>query len=391
MQEIYVDHHATTPLSPLVLEAMMPFMQQQFGNPHALYYQQSRDAQIAIEQARADISKHINAKTSEIIFTSGATESNNMVILGVTKAIEEQGKIPHIITSAIEHSAVLAPARYLNQQYPVDFIPCDGYGRCDLDILEQKLKYAQQQNHIPLVSIMSANNEIGTFQPLENIALLVKQYHGLLHSDATQSIGRQIIDVKKIPLDYLSFNAHKIYGPKGIGALFIRKKPKAPIVPLFYGGNQESGLRAGTLPVPLVVGFAEAMRLIYDDMADEQQRLSNMRDELALLLQQQCPNMRINGVWQTRANERLAHNLHISLDGVSPNEFRQYLHNVALSYGSACQAGDSKPSYILQATGIDAKIQATHLRIGLGKDNHHDDMRIIAKRVGEAYENALSK
>lgn len=391
MQEIYVDHHATTPLSPLVLEAMMPFMQQQFGNPHALYYQQSRDAQIAAEQARAGIAQYINAKSSEIIFTSGATESNNIVIFGVIKAIEAQGKTPHIITSNIEHSAILAPAQYLNKKYPVDIIPCDQYGRCDLDILEQRLKYARQQNHTALVSIMSANNEIGTFQRLENIAFLVKQYDGLLHSDATQSIGRQIIDMKKTPLDYLSFNAHKIYGPKGIGALFIRKKPKAPIAPLFYGGNQESGLRAGTLPVPLVVGFATAMRLIYDDMPNEKHRLSAMRDKLALLLQQQCPNMRINGVWQTRADERLAHNLHISLMGASAHEFRQYLKGVALSYGSACQAGDNKPSYILQAIGIDAKIQATHLRIGLGRDNHDDEMAVIAERIGEAYENAISK
>ena len=380
MAKYYLDHHATTALADNVREKMYPFYAEEFANPHALYYQQSRKAFSACEESRQIVANTLHCKAREIYFTSGATEANNIAILGVYRALCNTGKKPHVMVSNIEHKAILAPVEYLKKQgCTVTLLPCDHHGLLNIDFLTQQLQSAKKNNETPFVSVMIANNEIGTIQDIDKIALLVKEYDGYIHSDIAQYFTRYLLDLKKTPLDYVSISGHKIHGPMGIGALYVRKK--APIEPLFFGGNQESGLRPGTLPVALIVGLGAAIEHMTENRYHYQSYISSMRDCLYDTLIKRYPDIIINGVWNNRQQYRLYHNLHISLLGADPQIFRNKLQYTALSFGSACSAGDNYFSHVLRAINIDATILATHIRIGLGYMNNIDDIDNIADDI----------
>lgn len=354
---IYLDCHATTPVDPRVLAAMVPFFTEYFGNPASLTHMYGWEAEAAVTQARSTLAAAINASPEEIIFTSGATEANNLALKGIAEACFGRGR--HIITVQTEHSAVLDPCAYLaSLGFEVTYLPVQTNGLVDLDDLEK----AFREDTI-LVSVMAANNEIGVLQPLAAIGEQCRDRQVVFHSDAAQAIGKISLDVEAMHLDLLSLTAHKVYGPKGIGALYVRRRPRVPLAAQLHGGGHERGLRSGTLYPPQIVGFAKAVELGLADMAVESTRLTALRQRL---WQGLAPlgQLHLNG----HGTQRLPGNLNVSFEGVDGQALLLGLRGtVALSSGAACSTASTAPSHVLKALGRSDALAYASLRFGLGR------------------------
>jgi cysteine desulfurase len=358
---IYLDNHATTPPDPRVLAAMRPWWEENFANPASVEHAMGRAAEEAVEAARREVAELIGASAQEIILTSGATEANNLAIKGAARFAAAQGnERRRVITLATEHKCVLESVRDLAAEgFEPVILPVRPDGLLDLDRLREALAVPTL-----LVSIMAVNNEIGVIQPLAEIGALAKEAGALFHSDAAQGCGRIPLDVEEIRADLLSISGHKIYGPKGIGALYVRRRPRVRLAPLFSGGGQERGLRSGTLPAPLVVGFGEAARLAATEGLLDAGRIAGQRDLFLDRLRKEVPGIRLNGSLE----QRVAGNANITFPGgVDAQALMAAVPEVCVSSGSACSSASVEPSYVLKALGLpEAEARAT-LRVGIGR------------------------
>ncbi len=355
---VYLDYQATTPLDRRVLDEMLPWFTEKFGNPHSASHAYGREAEAAVERARADVAALIGAEPREIVFTSGATEANNLAIKGAARFRRAQGR-DHIVALATEHKCVLESARAMaHEGCRVSLLPVGSDGLVDLDTLAAAI-----DERTAIVSVMAAHNEIGVLQPLAEIGALCRERGVLFHSDAAQAAGKVAIDVEAMKLDLLSISAHKLYGPKGIGALYLRRRPRARIEPLLDGGGQERGMRSGTLPTPLCVGFGAAARIAEAEMASEAPRLLGLRRRLLAGLRAQLPEVRLNG----DEARRLPGNLNLGFPGVPALALIEACPGLALSTGSACTAAEVEPSYVLRALGLPEALAGASLRLGIGR------------------------
>ncbi|MEM8639817.1 MAG: cysteine desulfurase family protein [Cyanobacteria bacterium P01_G01_bin.54] len=367
---IYLDHHATTPVAPEVLAAMLPYFTEAFGNASSLGHAYGWASQAAVEAARETIAAAIQARPEEILFTSGATEANNLALKGVAEAYFHQGR--HLITVATEHRAVLEPCAYLESLgFDVTYLPVQRDGRLALDALATAFR-----PDTVLVSVMAANNEIGVLQPLAEIGALCRSHQVLFHTDAAQALGKIPLDVAAMSIDLMSITAHKLYGPKGIGALYVRRSnPRVQLAPQMQGGGQERGLRAGTLYTPQIVGFGAAVTLSCQRMVAEATRLGQLRDRLLAQLQT-LPDIWLNGHPQAR----LPGNLNVTILGVDGAALLLALQGtVALSSGSACS--HNRPSHVLQALGRNAEQAKASLRLGLGQPTTQTEVEQVAEII----------
>ncbi len=370
---VYLDNHATTPLDPRVLEAMMPFLTSNFGNAASNSHSFGWTAAAAVEKARRQIATAIGASAREIVFTSGATESDNLAIKGVVEAFREKGN--HIITAVSEHKAVLDSCKHLEKSgCPVTYLPVGSDGRIDLD----QLKDAFTDRTI-LVSIMAANNETGVLQPIEEIGKLCRERGVLFHSDAVQALGKVPLNVVDAKIDLASLTAHKLYGPKGCGALYVRHDADVRLVPMIDGGGHESGLRSGTLNVPGIVGFGKACEIAQQEMAEESCRVAGLRNRLRDRLLAELDQLVINGSME----HRLPGNLNMSFLNVEGETLLTGLHDVALSSGSACSSGRTEASYVLKALGMTDEAAGSAIRFGIGRFNTEAEVDYVAGRVIE--------
>lgn len=371
---IYMDNHATTRTDPRVVAAMLPYFSEQYGNAASRMHVFGQFAEQVVKTSRQQIAECLAAEPRELIFTSGATESNNLAIKGVAHQLTERGK--HLVTLTTEHRSVLDPLSHLEREgWRVTRVPVQPDGLVDLS----KLKAALEPDTV-LVSIMLANNEIGVVQPIRELCSICHERGILFHTDATQAVGKIPVSVRELGVDLLSFTAHKIYGPKGVGALFIRRQgSRVRLEPLIDGGGHEQGLRSGTLAVPLIAGFAEACRLALSEMPMESVRLVQLRERLWQGLQSKIQHIRLNGAWEPR----LPGNLNISLDWVKGESLLLELKDIALSSGSACTSMDSEPSHVLRALGLDEEQADASLRFGLGRFNTLDEVDYAIDRVAE--------
>ena len=369
---VYLDYQATTPVDPRVLEQMLPYFTEQYGNPASVSHAYGWAAESAVKQAREQLAQAIGADPSEIIFTSGATEANNLAIKGVAEAYLGKGR--HLITVETEHRAILDPCTYLEGLgFEVTRLPVQADGRLDLDRLNTVIR-----SDTVLVSVMAANNEIGVLQPLEAIGKLCHDRQVLFHTDAAQGIGKIPLDVQRQNIDLLSLTAHKIYGPKGIGALYIRRRdPRVQLATQLHGGGQERGWRSGTLPVPQIVGFGAAIVLAMADLNRENDRLRDLRDRLWLRLQT------IDGIYLNgHPEQRLSGNLNVSFDGVNGQALLLALQSdIAVSSGSACTMAKVEPSHVLQALGRSPEQVLASLRFGLGRFTTPEEIEYAAAKT----------
>ncbi len=372
---VYLDFQATTPTDPRVLEAMLPYFHDQFGNPHSSAHSFGWRAEDAVERAREQIADLIGAEAREIIFTSGATEANNLAIKGAAHFYGKRKN--HIITCVTEHKCVLESCRHLERDgFEVTYLPVQQNGLVDLDVL----KAAITENTC-LLSIMAANNEIGVIQPIDEIGQICRDAGVFFHTDGAQAIGKIPLDVQAMNIDLMSMTAHKVYGPMGIGGLYVRRQPRVRLAPLFDGGGQERGFRSGTLPLPLCVGFGEACAVAKQEMAAESKRLLKLRDRLYQGLISRIPDATLNG----DGDRRLPGNLNMSFAGVDGEALLSGLKTIAISSGSACTSASIEPSYVLKALGVDDALAYASLRIGLGRTTTEADVDlaidVIAKQV----------
>ena len=356
-QPIYLDYQATTPMDPRVLEAMMPYFTHQFGNPHSRSHSYGWEAEEGVEKARGQVAKLIGADEKEVIFTSGATESNNLAIRGVAEFYKDRKN--HIVTTVTEHKCVLDTCRHLEQQgFEVTYLPVQKNGLIDLEALR-----AAVTDKTVVVSVMAVNNEIGVIQPLAEIGKICREKKAFFHTDAAQAAGKIALDVEAMNIDLMSISGHKIYGPKGIGALYVRRKPRVRLVPLIVGGGQERGFRSGTLPTPLCVGLGEAAEIAMNEMEGEAKRLAKLQARLLKGLQDRLPEIFVNGDLE----HRIPGNLNISFAYVEGESLMMGIKNLAVSSGSACTSASLEPSYVLRALGVEEEMAHTSLRIGLGR------------------------
>jgi cysteine desulfurase len=356
-QPIYLDYQATTPLDPRVLEAMMPYFTHQFGNPHSRSHSYGWEAEEGVEKARGQVAKLIGADEKEVIFTSGATESNNLAIRGVAEFYKDRKN--HIVTTVTEHKCVLDTCRHLEQQgFEVTYLPVQKNGLIDLEALR-----AAVTDKTVVVSVMAVNNEIGVIQPLAEIGKICREKKAFFHTDAAQAVGKIPLDVEAMNIDLMSISGHKIYGPKGIGALYVRRKPRVRLVPLIVGGGQERGFRSGTLPTPLCVGLGEAAEIAMNEMEGEAKRLTKLQARMLKGLQDRLPEIFVNGDLE----HRIPGNLNISFAYVEGESLMMGIKNLAVSSGSACTSASLEPSYVLRALGVEEEMAHTSLRIGLGR------------------------
>ena len=355
---IYLDNHATTPLDPQVLKAMMPYLTAQFGNASSTAHQFGWKAKDAVEKARLQVAALINCSPEELIFTSGATESDNLAIKGVAYTYRHKGN--HIITSTAEHHAVLDTCAVLEKEgFEVTYLPVDKYGMVHPQQVEEHLT-----SRTILISLIYANNEVGTINPIPEIGRIAQKHGVLFHSDVVQAIGKIDSDVDRLGLDLMSLTAHKMYGPKGIGALYIRaRKPAIQLTPMIHGGGQENHIRPGTLNVPGIVGFGEACELSKTLMVEESERISVLRDKLHHALFNRIDHIHLNG----HPEKRLAGNLNISFESVESEALLASLDNIALSAGSACTSGAIHASHVLLAMRLKEELAHTAVRFGLGR------------------------
>jgi cysteine desulfurase len=372
---IYLDYQATTPCDPRVVEAMLPYFTEKFGNPHSLTHAYGREAEAAVEIARAQLAALIGAESREIVFTSGATEANNMAVKGAARFHRQFGR-DHVVTLATEHKCVLESAKALEAEgFRVSYLPVEHNGLVDLVLLDAAI-----DSRTALVSVMAGHNEIGVIQPLREIGQLAKAKGALFHSDAAQAVGKIPVDVNALGIDLMSISGHKFYGPKGIGALYLRRRPRARITPLIDGGGQERTMRSGTLPVPLCVGLGQAAAIAHVEMAGEAQRLLLLRERLYSGLKARIPDLVLNGDLE----QRLPGNLNLSFPGVAALDLIAACPNLALSTGSACTAAEIEPSYVLRALGLDPALAAASLRIGIGRFSTATEMDEAATTLAEA-------
>jgi cysteine desulfurase len=374
---VYLDNHATTPLDPRVLEAMLPYLTGKFGNAASNSHSFGWEAAAAVEIARRQIATAIGASAQEIVFTSGATESDNLAIKGVAEACREKGD--HIITAVSEHKAVLDSCKHLEKSgCRVTWLPVRSDGLIDLD----QFKDAFTDRTI-LVTIMAANNETGVLQPIAEIGRLCRERGVLFHSDAVQALGKVPLDVTGAGLDLASLTAHKLYGPKGCGALYVRNAPAVRLVPMIDGGGHENGLRSGTLNVPGIVGFGKACEIAQKDMPEESCRLAGLRNRLRDRLLAELDQVSINGCME----HRLPGNLNMSFLHVEGEMLLTGLNDVALSSGSACSSGKTHVSHVLKALGLSDEAAGCAIRFGIGRFNTEDEIDYVAGRVIELVKN----
>ncbi|HTE80001.1 MAG TPA: IscS subfamily cysteine desulfurase [Reyranella sp.] len=356
-QPIYLDYQATTPMDPRVLEAMMPYFTYKFGNPHSRSHSYGWEAEEGVEKARGQLAKLIGADEKEVIFTSGATESNNLAIRGVAEFYKDRKN--HIVTTVTEHKCVLDTCRHLEQNgFEVTYLPVQQNGLIDLQALRDAIT-----DKTVVVSIMAVNNEIGVIQPLAEIGKICREKKVFFHTDAAQAAGKIPLDVEAMNIDMMSISGHKIYGPKGIGALFVRRKPRVRLVPLIVGGGQERGFRSGTLPTPLCVGLGEAAEICMKEMDGEAKRLKKLQDRMLKGLHAKLPEIYVNGDLE----QRIPGNLNISFAHVEGESLMMGIKGLSVSSGSACTSASLEPSYVLRALGVEEEMAHTSLRIGLGR------------------------
>ncbi len=367
---IYMDNHATTPIAPEVLEVMLPFYTTHFGNAASTHLFGIK-AKEAVEKAREQVADLLGCKPKEVIFTSGATESNNLAIRGVAYAYKDKGN--HIITSAVEHHAILDTCHALETEgFEITYLPVDRYGMVDPDDV-----YAALTTKTILISIIYANNEVGTINPLRDIANIASKNNVFFHSDAVQGIGKIESNMDVLGLDLASMTAHKIYGPKGVGALYLREG--IDLHPLFYGGGQENGIRSGTLNVGGIVGLGAACESCSSAMKEkiEEKVVWDLRDTLHKKLVSQIPDIHLNG----HPEKRLAGNLHISFERVQNQALMMGLDNIAVSAGSACDSESVTPSHVLSAMGVPNELALTAVRFGVGRYNTSEEIEIVVDEV----------
>jgi cysteine desulfurase len=370
---VYMDYHATTPVDPRVLEAMLPYFTQHFGNAASRNHQYGWDAEGAVAKARRQVAELIHAQPAEIIFTSGATESDNLAIKGVARALRPRGH--HLITLPTEHKAVLDTCHRLEAEgFSVTYLPLDKDGLMNLAELDKAFT-----PQTILVTIMAAHNEIGVLQPVEQIGRLCRARGVLFHTDAVQAVGKIPIDVQAMSIDLLSLSAHKIYGPKGVGALYVRKGVP-PLQPLIDGGGHEQGLRSGTLNVPGIVGLGKACEVCGAEMAAEAPRLALLRDRLKAVILGSLPQVTVNGSMQ----HRLPHNLNLNFPGLQTEMLLMSLPDVAISASSACTSAKQEPSHVIESLGAGSDAAHATLRFGLGRFTTPEEVEFVARRVVEA-------
>ena len=354
---IYFDYQATTPIDPRVLEAMLPWFTEKFGNAGSVTHAYGREAEAAVERAREQVAALIGAEAREIVFTSGATESNNLAIKGAARFHREERD--RVVTLATEHKCVLESAKALEREGGrVTILPVRPDGLVDLAVLEAAL-----DDHTAVVSVMAAHNEIGVLQPIAEIGALCRARGILFHTDAAQAFGKIPLDVDAMAIDLMSISGHKVYGPKGVGALYVRRRPRARLTPLVDGGGQERGLRSGTLPTPLIVGLGEAAAIAAKEMTEEGKRLLALRERFLAGIRAGVPSVRLNG----DPTRRLPANLNLTFPGIGALELMEACPGLALSTGSACTAAEVEPSYVLRALGVSDELARSSLRIGLGR------------------------
>lgn len=371
---VYLDYQATTPLDPRVLDAMMPYFTEKFGNPHSRNHTHGWEAEQAVEKARQQVADLIGADAREIVFTSGATESNNLAIAGVARFYKDRKK--HIVTAVTEHKCVLDTCRHLEQEgFEVTYLPVQQNGLLDLAALRAAIR-----DDTVLVSIMAVNNEIGVIQPLAEIGKICRERGVFFHTDAAQAFGKIPLDVNGMNIDLMSISGHKIYGPKGIGALFVRRKPRVRLVALIHGGGQERGFRSGTLPTPLCVGLGEAAAIAKREMAEENARLERLRDRFYKRVTERLPEVYVNGDMA----HRIPGNLNLSFAYVEGEGLMMGIKDLSVSSGSACTSASLEPSYVLRALGVEEELAHTSLRIGFGRFTTEDDVDYAADRIVEA-------
>jgi cysteine desulfurase len=366
---IYLDHHATTPVDPHVLEVMLPYFGENFGNAASVNHVYGWEAAEAVETAREKIAELLQTDARSLVFTSGATEANNLAIKGVLQAAPPQS---HVITTAAEHRSVLDPLRHLARRgTEVTFLNVDSAARVTPDDIARAIR-----PNTVLVSVIWANNEVGSLNPIREIGELCRERGILFHTDAVQAVGKLPVDLSTLAVDLVSGTAHKLYGPKGVGLLYVRRGgPRIAIEPLVHGGGHEQRLRSGTLPVPLIVGFGEACRIAGLEMPVERLRLTGLRDRLWEALSSQLDGLVLNG----HPSERLAGNLNVSFEGVDGEALMTGLSGIAVSSGSACTSADPEPSHVLRAMGRSDSLTRASLRFGLGRSTTADQIdRAIA-------------
>jgi len=369
---IYMDNHATTPMDPRVFEAMKPYFLEYFGNAASRNHSFGWQAEEAVEKSRKQIADLIGANSKEIVFTSGATESDNLAIKGVAEMYAEKGN--HIITAATEHKAVLDTCKRLEKDgIRVTYLPVQANGLVDLDMLKEAIT-----DKTILVSIMYANNEIGVLQPVAEIGRIAKSKGVLFHSDATQAIGKVPVNVIKDNIDLMSISAHKMYGPKGVGALYVRRKsPRVQLTAQMDGGGHERGMRSGTLAVPGIVALGEACAICHAEMPEESKRMAFLRDKLRGLLEKELDEVYINGTME----HRLPNNLNMSFAYVEGESLLMGINDIAVSSGSACTSATLEPSYVLKALGAGDDLAHSSIRFGLGRFNTEEEVDYVARKV----------
>jgi cysteine desulfurase len=373
-QPIYMDNHATTQMDPRVLEEMLPYLREKFGNAASRNHAFGWAAEEGVGTARHRVAKLVGARAKEIIFTSGATESDNLGIKGVAESYKDKGN--HIITVTTEHRAVLDSCKHLEQRgYRVTYLPVQKDGLIDLDNLKRAI-----DQHTILVTIMAANNEIGVLQPIAEIGKVCRERSVIFHTDAAQAIAKMPIDANKLNIDLMSISAHKIYGPKGVGAMYVRDNPSVRLSPIIDGGGHERGMRSGTLNVPGIVGLGKACAIASEEMLKESCRMAGLRNRLRDKITGRLDGCYINGSME----HRLPGNLNISFADVEGESLLMALSDsVAVSSGSACTSATPQPSYVLKALGLDDDLAHSVIRFGIGRFNTETEVDYVADRVVE--------
>ena len=373
MRPIYLDHHATTPLDPRVLEEMMPYFTENFGNASSMDHTYGYDASMAIESAREKIAKAIGSRHDEIIFTSGATESDNIALIGTMERYQSRGD--HLITCATEHKAVLDTTRYLESAgKKVTYLPVDKYGQIDLNDLKDAVT-----DKTVMMSIMIANNEIGTIADITEIGRIAHDSNIIFHTDAAQAVGHIPVNVQKMNVDMMSISAHKMYGPKGVGALYIRGiSPRVKPLPIMHGGGQERDIRSGTLNVPGIVGFGKAIEIAVKEMGTENKRFKKWTDDMITAFES------VGGKLNGHPSNRLPHNLNVCFPGVEGKAIiNSVSKEIAISAGSACTAKNVEASHVILALGHDEDRAHSSIRIGLGRFNSEEEIEYCTKKILE--------
>jgi cysteine desulfurase len=375
---VYLDNQATTRCDPRVLSVMLPWFSEHYGNPHSVEHAMGTEAESAAEEARAHVAALIGAEPREVVFTSGATESNNIAIKGAARhALRSGSDRRRVVTVATEHKCVMESVADLKEEgFEPVFLPVRPDGLLDPRVLRDALTVPTL-----LVSVMTVNNEIGVVQDIPTLAAIAKEAGALFHTDAAQGVGKVPIDVTGGKIDLLSLSGHKIYGPKGVGALFVRRRPRVRLVPLFSGGGQERGLRSGTLPAPLVIGLGEACRLARTEMAEEATRIAALRARLLERLQAALPEVRVNATMEAR----IPGNLNLTFPAVTAAELMARMPDLCVSTGSACSSAEVEPSYVLSALGLPPREAARSLRIGIGRFTSAADVDFAAAALAAAH------